>query len=537
MAVAPSGAIQHTDEPNWESPHSHLGPFSGIIPSFPISSDPLRVSRDHVRQGSRVLEGIKIHGDENVPGGQRSFIAFLNDPLVPPEALQEAEETFLEVSPEGEDGLPWPFVSRAPTITERIDQAAYTQTYFSPERGIDFPGVMRLANVAFSFPQWTDCVVHVEYDSEIGFGGFGEVYLAMLDGSLKVAVKQLRIIQTKGIRARVAMRLARELKIWAKAKHPNVLKLVGYHLSENYDCAQLLSPYMQNGNIAEYMKRTEASMEARLGFVRGITLGMAHLHACDPPICHGDLKPANVLINDKPDAVLCDFGLAVFIEDSGASSGLTTSRSIKGSLRYMSPELLDDDEAKHTLESDIWAWACTIFEIITSVSPYTDLRTDRGIRAAVVRGVFPGSMELLEGFAPQLDNPYRSTLVALQALIPECWTTELGERPPSSSILNRLHYVDLGNSDLPPAQAPLDDKQTDDSAMVERVIADLSVLSKLQITGESDHVDTVPGISNRANFGNDRGALQAPSAIPPLPVHMPLGSYSGRTYLTLSPTN
>ncbi|KAG8958486.1 hypothetical protein FRC00_002696, partial [Tulasnella sp. 408] len=79
----------------------------------------------------------------------------------------------------------------------------------------------------------------------------------------------------------------------------------------------------------------------------------------------------NVLISDKPDAVLCDFGLALFIEDSGGPSGLTTSRSIKVSPRYMSPELLDEEEAKHTLESDIWAWACTVFRIKLFGNPFS----------------------------------------------------------------------------------------------------------------------------------------------------------------------
>ncbi|KIO16767.1 hypothetical protein M407DRAFT_182506 [Tulasnella calospora MUT 4182] len=184
MAVAPSDVIQHIDETNWENPHSHLGPFSGIIPTEPISSDPLRVSRDHVRPGSRVLEGIKIKGDTNVPGGQRSFIAFLDDPLVQPEALQEAEETFAEVFPEREDELPWPFVSQPPTTAEIIDEAAYTQTYFSPERGIDVPGVMRLANPAFSFPQWAGCVVHVECKTRFTvatFGANGKVFRKLND--------------------------------------------------------------------------------------------------------------------------------------------------------------------------------------------------------------------------------------------------------------------------------------------------------------------------------------------------------------------
>lgn len=108
----------------------------------------------------------------------------------------------------------------------------------------------------------------VPQGSEIGSGGYGEVCLAMLDGTSKVAVKQLRIIQASGTRVRVAMRLARELKIWARAKHPNILKLVGYYLSENYSCAQLVSPYMENGNITHYMNRTQAGIEARIGFVR-----------------------------------------------------------------------------------------------------------------------------------------------------------------------------------------------------------------------------------------------------------------------------
>lgn len=110
--------------------------------------------------------------------------------------------------------------------------------------------------------------------------------LATLDGTSKVAVKLLRVIQARGTRVRVAMvspvhlslshhhrskvcqRLARELKVWERAKHPNVLKLIGYYLSENYASAQLISPYMENGNIMEYIKRNQATIETRLCFVR-----------------------------------------------------------------------------------------------------------------------------------------------------------------------------------------------------------------------------------------------------------------------------
>ncbi|KAG8912159.1 hypothetical protein FRC00_005136, partial [Tulasnella sp. 408] len=261
----------------------------------------------------------------------------------------------------------------------------------------------------------------IQKDLEVGSGGYGDVCLATLDGVFKVAVKQLRIVQVQGTRVRVAMvspirillrnhyhsnarqRLARELKVWAKANHPNVLRLNGYYLSDNYACAQLVSPYMANGNIMEYIKRTQAGIEARTNF-------------------------ANVLISDEPDAVLCDFGLATFVEESSAPSGLTTSQSTKGSLRYMSPELFQDDEAKHSLESDIWAWACTIFESAS-----------------------PGSMELLNSLAPKADTPLSSALITLQTLIPECWDEDPGKRPSSSHILERLQYAHLVKPDLRPA--------------------------------------------------------------------------------------
>ncbi|KAG8947455.1 hypothetical protein FRC04_010776 [Tulasnella sp. 424] len=173
LAVAPDDVVGVTDEADWENPHHHLGPFSGIRPTNSYSWDSMRVSRDHVRRGSRILEGIKIKGGSNVPGGQRSFIAFLNDPLVQQEALQEAENSFPEVSPEGGHELPWPFVSKLPTTASTFESSTYTQSFFSPERGIDIPGVMRGASLAFSQPRWADCVVHVECKTKFTVAWFG----------------------------------------------------------------------------------------------------------------------------------------------------------------------------------------------------------------------------------------------------------------------------------------------------------------------------------------------------------------------------
>ncbi|KAG8927063.1 Negative regulator of mitotic exit, partial [Tulasnella sp. 408] len=104
--------------------------------------------------------------------------------------------------------------------------------------------------------------------TEIGFGNYGEVLLAKLEGPsqapIQVAVKELRHVETRGVRLRVALRLARELKIWASVNHPNILPLIGYHLSHNYEIARFISPYMTNGNVSQYLKKEKPSMRMRL---------------------------------------------------------------------------------------------------------------------------------------------------------------------------------------------------------------------------------------------------------------------------------
>ncbi|KAG9049025.1 hypothetical protein FS837_011404 [Tulasnella sp. UAMH 9824] len=98
--------------------------------------------------------------------------------------------------------------------------------------------------------------------------------------------------------------------------------------------------------------------------------GLAYLHSLDPPICHGDIKAANVLVTAELTAVICDFGLSRAVQEE--YTGLTTSRTLKGSLRHLSPEILDEDPV-HTLASDVWAWGCLALEVGTRTGVIPDL--------------------------------------------------------------------------------------------------------------------------------------------------------------------
>ncbi|KAG8955098.1 hypothetical protein FRC04_009555 [Tulasnella sp. 424] len=225
--------------------------------------------------------------------------------------------------------------------------------------------------------------------SELGEGNYGEVVLGTLDEASStprdVAVKRLKAVGTRGERVRLAKRLARELNIWAKIKHSNVVELIGYYLDEKYEAPLLISALMTNGNVLDYIEHYKPDIEQRIGFVEGITAGLACLHDFDPAICHADLKPANVLIDLQMNAVLCDFGLASFVSGSAGQAGLATTTSLKGTPRYMSPELLMHSDCKHNLESDV----------LTGRIPYAEITGDVQFYLAINQGEIPGDVALL----------------------------------------------------------------------------------------------------------------------------------------------
>ncbi|KAG8938697.1 hypothetical protein FRC04_007930 [Tulasnella sp. 424] len=235
----------------------------------------------------------------------------------------------------------------------------------------------------------------------------------------EVAVKKFRSSGEANKRTQAAG-FANELNLLSELDHDNIVKLIGFVEIAQEDVAWILLQWEENGNLREFVHSQEWVIPKRVSLIYDVTCGLHYLHSRDPPICHGDLKSLNILVNSQNRAVITDFGSArkleahprrqeesnlvdpsplsepilsqvqerglglIQIEECGTFLTLTTPVY---TLRWAAPEVLRDEE--FSLASDMWAFAWICWEIMTGSLPFNDLRKDTEIILSVARGDLP----------------------------------------------------------------------------------------------------------------------------------------------------
>ncbi|KAG8906540.1 hypothetical protein FRC01_007983, partial [Tulasnella sp. 417] len=262
-------------------------------------------------------------------------------------------------------------------------------------------------------------------------GGYCDLQVKTLDREIPsarklVAAKKLFLSARPHNPKRLALRLARELKVWARLRHPHVLPLVGFYVGDNYDPAVLISEYMVHGDLKDYIVKMKPSYDERLYLVRDLTDGLAYLHT--QFIRHGDLKSGNVLVNPQRRALLADFGLSKAL-DIG-STGFTTGNDARATVRFSSPEIMLEGVDAQSLANDIWSWACLVLEAMTDKAPFADIQVDHKIILSLTKQESPCSGEALA-----LDLPQFSALLA------NCWSYQSDQRPTVVQCLDVVQHA------------------------------------------------------------------------------------------------
>jgi eukaryotic-like serine/threonine-protein kinase len=197
----------------------------------------------------------------------------------------------------------------------------------------------------------------------LGSGGMAEVYLAhdeVLDR--QVALKILRDQYAED--EEFVERFRREARSAASLSHPNIVSIYDQGRSED-GAYYIAMEYVPQGTLKERIRQEGALTP---GAAAGVALQIAYAlqAAHEKGVIHRDIKPQNVLVTEKGDVKVTDFGIARAAPST--SSVATATGAVLGTVDYMSPEQARAEPVGP--QSDLYSLGVVLYEMLTDTLPY-----------------------------------------------------------------------------------------------------------------------------------------------------------------------
>ncbi|KAF9510659.1 hypothetical protein BS47DRAFT_1299942 [Hydnum rufescens UP504] len=220
-----------------------------------------------------------------------------------------------------------------------------------------------------------------------------------------------------------------EIIIHRQLKNRHILELLGVINTDQHPLT-IITPWMENGQASKYLTtHPEKFMK-----VRGLCAAVQYLHCYDPPIVHGDIKPSNVLIDDRGEAVLSDFGFTR-IRHEVTRTG-TRSAAGGGTFRYLAPEIFSDELPRANVATDTYSLGLTIWELASSEPPFAHLNGYL-VLARVSNGERPPKPEMIGTFDSQ-----SKAGKAIWGLVEQMWSQDPKNRPPMKFVKEKIDLID-----------------------------------------------------------------------------------------------
>ena len=197
---------------------------------------------------------------------------------------------------------------------------------------------------------------------EIGRGGMGIVYKArQISLNRPVALKMIRsaaLASEDELR-----RFQNEAEAIALLDHPHIVPIleVGNDDGQRYFSMKLIAGSSLDKKLADFI--AEPSLAAKV--LKQAALAVHHAH--QRGVLHRDLKPANILLDERGEPYVTDFGLAKRVE---GDSELTHSGSIMGTPAYMVPEQASGRRGAVTTSSDVYGLGTILYALLTGRAPF-----------------------------------------------------------------------------------------------------------------------------------------------------------------------
>ncbi|MEJ2059293.1 MAG: HEAT repeat domain-containing protein [Gammaproteobacteria bacterium] len=200
------------------------------------------------------------------------------------------------------------------------------------------------------------------YIQQVGKGAFGTVLL--VEDTMVREQLVLKILHpAMAADQDMIKRFTRELRFARRITHPNVIRIHDFTTAAGLFALSM--EYFPSHALGQEMaEKKPLPIERALKIAKDIADGMSAAHA--QGVIHRDLKPNNVLINDKEEVKVVDFGIAA-AHDVG-DTRLTKTGIVVGTPRYMAPEQVLGKPVD--AQSDIYSLGCILYEMLSGHSPY-----------------------------------------------------------------------------------------------------------------------------------------------------------------------
>lgn len=241
----------------------------------------------------------------------------------------------------------------------------------------------------------------LRFESTLGQGGMGDVYLAQLvDGTSSrwVAVKRIRAAFADD--PAMKARFEREARVSALLRHPNIVSTLEY--GADHDGPYLVLEYIEGHSAVRLLSRVvlhgkTLPLDAALSILVDVADGLtcAHEYVNEDfkihGIVHRDITPDNILVGYDGIARLVDFGIAFL----GGSTGITGTGKLLGKSGFIAPEAYEGQPIDK--RSDLFAFGATAYRLLTGVAPF---RADN--EAGMMRAVMAATPPSVKSLRPDV---------------------------------------------------------------------------------------------------------------------------------------
>jgi len=194
---------------------------------------------------------------------------------------------------------------------------------------------------------------------ELGRGGMGVVYKAE-DTKLKRTVA-LKFLPPELVHIpEVKTRFMREAQAAAALDHPNICTV--HEFDETEEKPFISMAYVEGQSLKDKLESGPLDLEEALRIAEQMAEGLQEAHK--KGIVHRDIKSGNIMLTDRGQAKVMDFGLA----RTADRTLLTKEGSTMGTVAYMSPEQTQGEEVD--FRTDIWSLGVVLYEMLTGEIPF-----------------------------------------------------------------------------------------------------------------------------------------------------------------------